>query len=835
MSPAANFDTIVGVPDGLKNAHGETYHLSKAGWAFLLIGLFFTLLSIVPTLVSLCLPNVKVLNAITGAANIAALLFTTLAASLLTPAYVIARNKFRSAGASTHLGQTMIAFVWTSVFLLFLSAIFSGVGCFATGGKREKRYSENNYETNSSHDETYGNDYAGGEKTAKRKKRLFFQKRTDPEAEAGFNPAGTTGAAAPGVIGGANLKSGNYDGAQARGVDATAHDTNSPSYGNINVPTGSGFGAGAGAAAGAAAGAVLAAGTVVSSYATKSKSKSTSAKPDTAGSSKGANSGVNGETLGDVTPADATTSNKESLDPASKTATTDTPYDTGVATGNLEEDLKSTPYDTGIATGSANARDNTGLNTTTADAATDSSNKGLWTTAAGLLGMGGVATTNEENDPNVNGLDDQAKTTNASSGARELEAAASDFNGTKDSKATDSELNRTDDANVEYLSFNDRNTDHGRGATHAGLNAETKVKHLPFLENKSTTLPVKQNGFVSKDSYGNRTAGYQTGVPDDAAAAAAAAAGSMGTYIKKDGIATRAEDTYTGAHIGKRTKKDLTDTEGFEPTDYYERKTGANADVAKVDSGVSDAKDNTNNAHPAGDYDYFNEASLNESQQTASKAAGYPTDSSTTDPSKAGYADNSGFTDKNGYKSFDNTGEYKKKYLQTPDEADSGLTGAKSDSKAKEKTSSIKSTELSKSRSADYDQVGESSGHDKSYKLGGTTGAYKTDSEIPGVVDPKRNRNPISEGVAPGKLSTPLDVTTGPKAKPIGKRGSLSEELSKSGGGLPGALNTNDVSYPTTSGGVYREDAQPRDAGSVGNGQQRGFIQHIVDTAKIVI
>lgn len=173
MSPVANFGTTDGVPDGLQSKHGSTYYLSKTGWAFLLIGLFFTVLTIVPTIVSMFSKSTK-FKGISSIASLLAMLFMILSASLLTAAYVKARNAFRSAGSSTKLGSTMFGFLWASVVLLFLSTILSATGCFA--GRRKNRQAI--IDDESSHD-TFGNSYA----QEKQSTGFFSRKKPVNDAE----------------------------------------------------------------------------------------------------------------------------------------------------------------------------------------------------------------------------------------------------------------------------------------------------------------------------------------------------------------------------------------------------------------------------------------------------------------------------------------------------------------------------------------------------------------------------------------------------------------------------------------------------------------------------
>ncbi|KAH3675933.1 hypothetical protein WICMUC_002229 [Wickerhamomyces mucosus] len=194
VSPELNFGTTQGVPPGISR-RGVIYNLTRAGWVFLLLGLLFTLLTLLPVLLSLCLPSLNWLTACSGAFSVVALIFIALSASLLTAGYVKARDAFENNGNRSNIGQTMFGFIWASVALLFISVLMNFIGlCTSVARKRKQRRSDNYTGDLSSHD-TYGNDYvtAKGEQESPRTRLGFFQRRKKTNPTNGQDVEGNRG------------------------------------------------------------------------------------------------------------------------------------------------------------------------------------------------------------------------------------------------------------------------------------------------------------------------------------------------------------------------------------------------------------------------------------------------------------------------------------------------------------------------------------------------------------------------------------------------------------------------------------------------------------------
>lgn len=687
MSPRANFGTDTGVPSGLRSRHGITYYLSRVGWAFLLLGLLFTLLALLPVAVSLCLPSLSILGIGSNFATNAALLFTILAAALLTAAYVKARNSFRSAGNHTSLGRKMFAFVWTSVFLLLLSSCLSGVGCCGAllASKKKKRGYNENYDS-SSH-ETYGNNYIN-EKPQEESRGGFFSRNKKKQGEdledvgyaAGLGAAGVgTGAAAAGgktrgvaaddatrdPETGETLEDVGYAaGLGASG--ATSDTTRQPEAAHTKDSSGLGTAAGFGTA-GALGAAALG---------HNSKKKDTIPEGDeNEYSGSGYDSTTNpktGENIDDVGYAagygasGANSGKTRDLTGNSGTSRghhSNEMYGTGVSNQDYynrdpEAVSSSKPYDTGAATG---------YNTTDPSAQQSGSKKGVWGAAAAALGLGGAAAAHEHNknatdatdsayardasgsepygaagttsgatdqygsttDPRgpyvaggkgtsgsygneyssgsgagTSGYQDQTNYGSSKSGSGYGTTAAGTAAGAAAGYGLASSGNKKDTTTSGGAThgpayYDPEGTDHGEGATRAGANAAKEDAARHQYENKSTALPVGQAHY-SKDSYGNTTSGYDTGVPNDgassAATAAAAGAGAAGLGVaasgknsyrpSAEGAAVAPEDTYKNLYANSKNNNDLTTTSGYEPTNYYTRKTGEEFNTGEKTSGT---------------------------------------------------------------------------------------------------------------------------------------------------------------------------------------------------------------------------------------------------------
>ncbi|KAL6948510.1 hypothetical protein ACO0QE_000978 [Hanseniaspora vineae] len=132
FSPRDNFPgSNSQLPGSFVNHRDTYYYLSRVGWAMLLVGLFFEAVTIIPNLLALCLDYTAIL--ICSSVFIwFAWFFITLAACLLTSAFVKGKNAFHDSGRSAHLGVKNFAFIWTSVFLLTICAIWHPISATLT-------------------------------------------------------------------------------------------------------------------------------------------------------------------------------------------------------------------------------------------------------------------------------------------------------------------------------------------------------------------------------------------------------------------------------------------------------------------------------------------------------------------------------------------------------------------------------------------------------------------------------------------------------------------------------------------------------------------------------
>lgn len=115
------------------NHHGRThkyYYLTRFMFAFVLIGLFFAVCALFLGLVALCS---RIGSYLSGALCLMALFFQTLTAALMTAAYVMGRNNFRSLGKVASLGRYNFGFMWAAVACLFLSTMLFCVGGATSG------------------------------------------------------------------------------------------------------------------------------------------------------------------------------------------------------------------------------------------------------------------------------------------------------------------------------------------------------------------------------------------------------------------------------------------------------------------------------------------------------------------------------------------------------------------------------------------------------------------------------------------------------------------------------------------------------------------------------
>ncbi|ATY60196.1 actin cortical patch [Cordyceps militaris] len=113
---------IAGSKDGSNN---KFYLLSRFGWVFLLLALFFGTLTFFSSFLACC---GRLGSAIATFVSFFALLCHAIASSLLTATYVLAQKKFAADNRTSHLGRYGFGFLWGSFVALLISVIVFSAG-----------------------------------------------------------------------------------------------------------------------------------------------------------------------------------------------------------------------------------------------------------------------------------------------------------------------------------------------------------------------------------------------------------------------------------------------------------------------------------------------------------------------------------------------------------------------------------------------------------------------------------------------------------------------------------------------------------------------------------
>ncbi|KAL6451508.1 SUR7 Protein SUR7 [Candida maltosa Xu316] len=119
-SPKDNFGADSGIPQDFIDNRDTYFFLSRCGWAFILVGLFFAVVALVLTPLNLCFTIGGVLGSVS---TFISLLFVTTAAALITAAHVKGRNKWNDAGFSSKIGAASFGILWASVATLLISFV----------------------------------------------------------------------------------------------------------------------------------------------------------------------------------------------------------------------------------------------------------------------------------------------------------------------------------------------------------------------------------------------------------------------------------------------------------------------------------------------------------------------------------------------------------------------------------------------------------------------------------------------------------------------------------------------------------------------------------------
>ncbi|CAM1502091.1 Fc.00g040750.m01.CDS01 [Cosmosporella sp. VM-42] len=120
-----------GAPSQLVGGHGDNttsmkyYFLWRFGWVFFLMTLFFTVCAFLSGFLACC---GRLGAAISGLIAMVALFFSSLAMSIMTATFVMARNAFHSNGQSAKIGTYAFGFAWGSWAALLLATILFCLG-----------------------------------------------------------------------------------------------------------------------------------------------------------------------------------------------------------------------------------------------------------------------------------------------------------------------------------------------------------------------------------------------------------------------------------------------------------------------------------------------------------------------------------------------------------------------------------------------------------------------------------------------------------------------------------------------------------------------------------
>ncbi|KAM5346911.1 hypothetical protein ACJ41O_009916 [Fusarium nematophilum] len=120
-----------GAPSSLVGGHGgdttskKFFYLWRFGWVMFLITLFFETLAFFTGFLACC---GRLGAAISGLMSLVALFFSSVAMSLMTATFVLARDAFKSDDRSASIGRYAFGFAWGSWAALFIATVLFCVG-----------------------------------------------------------------------------------------------------------------------------------------------------------------------------------------------------------------------------------------------------------------------------------------------------------------------------------------------------------------------------------------------------------------------------------------------------------------------------------------------------------------------------------------------------------------------------------------------------------------------------------------------------------------------------------------------------------------------------------
>ncbi|PWY91014.1 SUR7-domain-containing protein [Aspergillus heteromorphus CBS 117.55] len=129
------FDTDTNIPAAFIGTN-HYYLTSRFSFPFLLIALFFGVVSLFTGFLAMC---TRIGGYVSSLVAWIALIFQIISTCLITAVYVEGRNKFSANGQTAKLGAKAFAFMWTAVACLLIACV-----CYCMGGsvgRKERGYS----------------------------------------------------------------------------------------------------------------------------------------------------------------------------------------------------------------------------------------------------------------------------------------------------------------------------------------------------------------------------------------------------------------------------------------------------------------------------------------------------------------------------------------------------------------------------------------------------------------------------------------------------------------------------------------------------------------------
>lgn len=136
-SPKDNFGSESGLPESFISNRNTYYYLSRIGWSFIIVGLFFAVIALIIVPLNFCF---AIGGTIASVATGVAFLFTITAACLITAAHVKGRNAFNNAGHHTSLSAKSFGILWAAVATLLITLITSALATWGTKRGNKKRF-----------------------------------------------------------------------------------------------------------------------------------------------------------------------------------------------------------------------------------------------------------------------------------------------------------------------------------------------------------------------------------------------------------------------------------------------------------------------------------------------------------------------------------------------------------------------------------------------------------------------------------------------------------------------------------------------------------------------